>query len=166
MRHALYSCLMLLTLTAAASTPAASDHWAFQPVKSAPLPKVQTRNWANNPIDFFILQSLESKGIQPNSQADKITLLRRAYLDLIGIPPTPAQVQAFLENKSPRAYETVVEELLASPQYGERWARHWLDLARYAESEGFKADETRPHAWRYRDYVIQALNKDKPYDQF
>ena len=95
-----------------------------------------------------------------------MTLLRRVSLDLIGLPPTPEEVEAFLADASPDAYEKVVDRLLASPRYGERWARHWLDLARYAESEGFKADETRPNAWRYRDYVIKSFNDDKPYDRF
>src|SRR5207244_13120466 len=97
---------------------------------------------------------------------DRITLLRRAYLDLIGLPPTPEEVTAFLADQSPKAFSKVVERLLASPHYGERWGRHWLDLARFAESEGFKADEVRPNAWRYRDYVISSFNQDKPYDRF
>src|SRR5207253_9681469 len=98
--------------------------------------------------------------------ADKITLLRRASLDTIGLPPAPEEVDAFMTYTRPDAFERVVDRLLESPHYGERWARHWLDLARYAESEGFKGDETRPNAWRYRDYVIRSLNADKPYDRF
>ena len=121
---------------------------------------------ARNPIDAFILARLEEKGIQPNPPADKITLLRRASLDLIGLPPTPEEAQAFLADQSPDAFAKVVDRLLASPHYGERWGRHWLDLARYADSNGFKSDETRPNIWRYRDYVIQAFNEDKPYDRF
>ena len=106
------------------------------------------------------------QGHSAGAPADKITLLRRATFDLTGLPPTPEEVEAFLADNSPQAFEKVVDRLLASPQYGERWGRHWLDLARYAESEGFKADETRPNAWRYRDYVIQSFNADKPYNRF
>ena len=106
------------------------------------------------------------KKIKPNPPADRITLIRRATLDLTGLPPTPEDVQAFLADSSPDAYAKVVDRLLASPQYGERWGRHWLDLARYADTNGFKTDEPRPNIWRYRDYVIQAFNDDKPYDRF
>jgi len=141
-------------------------YWAFQKVKRPNPPSVKQTGWVRNPIDVFVLAELEAKGIPPKPPADKVTLLRRAYLDVIGLPPTPKQVDAFLADKSPQAFETVVDQLLASPHYGERWARHWLDLARYAESEGFKEDETRPNIWRYRDYVIQSFNSDKPYDRF
>ncbi|MGH9675111.1 MAG: DUF1549 and DUF1553 domain-containing protein, partial [Bryobacteraceae bacterium] len=119
-----------------------------------------------NPIDAFVLGKLKEKGLAPGAAADKVTLLRRVTLDLIGLPPSPEEVQAFSSDDSAGAYEKVVDRLLASPRYGERWARHWLDLARYAESEGFKADEFRPNVWRYRDYVIEAFNRDKPYDRF
>src|SRR5205823_5262070 len=122
--------------------------------------------WPRNAIDRFVLAKLEEKKLPHAADADKRTLLRRATFDLIGLPPTPEELQAFLEDTSPKAFSKVVERLLASPHYGERWGRHWLDLARYAESEGFKADETRPNAWRYRDYVIRSLNADKPYDRF
>lgn len=141
-------------------------HWAFQKVSRPAVPQVQNNDWVRSPIDAFVLARLEEHHIAPGRAADKRTLLRRAYLDLIGLPPTPAEVEDFLKDSSPRAFERVVDRLLDSPQYGERWARHWLDLARYAESEGFKADETRPNAWRYRDYVINSLNRDKPYDRF
>jgi hypothetical protein len=140
--------------------------WSFQKVKRTDPRAVQDAAWARNPIDTFILAKLESKGLRPNPAADRITLLRRVSFDLIGLPPTPEETQVFLADTSPDAYEKAVDRLLDSPQYGERWARHWLDLARYAESEGFKSDETRPNAWRYRDYVIQAFNSDKPYDRF
>lgn len=140
--------------------------WAFQPVAAGSPPAVKNPAWGNNEIDAFILAKLEEKGIAPGPQADKATLLRRAYLDLTGIPPEPEQVQAFLADSSPKAFENVVDQLLTSPHYGERWARHWLDIARYADSEGFKADETRPHIWRYRDYVIRSFNDDKPYTRF
>src|SRR5215475_5986437 len=142
------------------------DFWSFQKVKPQVPPAVKDAGWARNEIDRFILAKLESKGLHPNAPADKVTLIRRASFDLIGLPPTPEEVAAFVSDKSPQAFEKVVDRLLASPQYGERWGRHWLDLARYAESEGFKADETRPNAWHYRDYVIQSLNEDKPYDRF
>jgi hypothetical protein len=138
------------------------NYWAFQKVTKPPVPAVS----AHNPIDAFVLAKLQSQHLKPNPTADKITLIRRAYLDLIGLPPSPEEAQAFLADNSPEAFEKVVDHLLASPQYGERWGRHWLDLARYADSAGFKADETRPNVWRYRDYVIQSFNDDKPYDRF
>jgi hypothetical protein len=127
---------------------------------------VRDASWAKNPIDRFVLAKLEAKGVRPSPQADKVTLIRRASFDLTGLPPTPQEIAAFLADQSPDAFAKVVDRLLASPQYGERWGRHWLDLARFAESEGFKADEPRPNAWRYRDYVIQSFNTDKPYDRF
>jgi len=147
-------------------TEAQKRYWAFQPVAKPPVPPTRLKNWSSNPIDAFILAKLEEKGLKPNPPADKITLIRRASLDLIGLPPTPEEVQAFLADSSPDAFAKVVDRLLASPRYGERWGRHWLDLARYADSNGFKSDETRPNIWRYRDYVIQAFNDDKPYDRF
>ncbi len=142
------------------------NHWAYQKVTKPKPPAVRNRAWVRTPVDAFVLAKLEDKGISPSPAADKITLLRRATFDLTGLPPTPEEVSAFLSDKSPRAFEKVVDRLLGSPHYGEKWARHWLDLARYAESEGFKADETRPNAWRYRDYVIKSFNEDKPYDRF
>jgi Protein of unknown function (DUF1553)/Protein of unknown function (DUF1549) len=142
------------------------NYWAFQKVQKPAAPAVRNRAWVKTPVDAFILKELESKQIKPAPRADKVTLLRRATFDLTGLPPTPAEVKAFVDDDSPNAFEKVVDRLLASPHYGEKWARHWLDLARYAESEGFKADETRPNAWRYRDYVIKSFNQDKPYDRF
>jgi hypothetical protein len=130
--------------------------WAFQPVVKP----------AAAGIDPLVRAKLAEKGIKPNPPADRITLLRRVTFDLIGLPPTLEETQAFLADTSPDAWEKVVDRLLASPRYGERWARHWLDLARYADSEGFKSDETRPNVWRYRDYVIDSFNQDKPYDRF
>ncbi|MGP8245118.1 MAG: PSD1 and planctomycete cytochrome C domain-containing protein [Bryobacteraceae bacterium] len=141
-------------------------YWAFQKVVKPAVPQVKDRDWDRNPIDAFIMAELQDKNLRPNPPADKITLLRRATLDLIGLPPTPEEVRAFLADTSPGAFAKVVDRLLASPQYGERWGRHWLDLARYADTNGFKGDETRPNIWRYRDYVIQAFNQDKPYDRF
>jgi len=141
-------------------------HWSFQKVVPPTVPPVKQGNWVRHPLDAFVLAELERNCIEPGPLADKATLLRRATLDLLGIPPSPEEFRAFLADRSSGAFDRVLERLLASPHYGERWARHWLDLARYAESEGFKADETRPNAWRYRDYVIQSLNEDKPYDRF
>jgi hypothetical protein len=141
-------------------------HWSFQKVTRPDCPTVNHAQWVRNPIDTFIVSQLEAKEIEPGPAADKISLIRRAYLDLIGIPPGPEEVDAFLVDRSSQAFAKVVDRLLASPHYGERWGRHWLDLARFAESEGFKADETRPNAWRFRDYVIQSFNDDKPYDRF
>ncbi|MFN7921024.1 MAG: DUF1549 and DUF1553 domain-containing protein [Bryobacteraceae bacterium] len=140
--------------------------WAIQPVTDPAVPEVKNRAWVKNDIDAFVLAKLEEKGIAPNPQADKATLIRRASLVITGLPPTPEEMQAFLTDTSKNAYEKVVDRLLASDHYGERWARHWLDLARYADSEGFKSDETRPNVWRYRDYVIRSFNADKPYSKF
>ncbi len=140
--------------------------WAFQKVEKPRLPAVKNQAWVRSEIDAFVLARLEEKNLAPNPPADKLTLLRRATLDLTGLPPTSEEVHAFLGDSSPDAFGRVVDRLLASPRYGERWARHWLDVARYADSEGFKSDETRPNVWRYRDYVINSLNDDKPYDRF
>ncbi len=141
-------------------------HWAFQPIQRAELPAVNHAHWANTPVDRFILARLEAAGITPGEPASNATLLRRVYFDLIGLPPTPEEVQAFEQDRSPDAYERVVDRLLASPHYGERWGRHWLDLARYADSSGFHNDLDRPGAWHYRDYVIESFNADIPYRQF
>ena len=140
--------------------------WAFQKVVKPTVPTPADHAWVKNDIDAFILAKLEEKNLKPAPPADRITLIRRATLDLTGLLPTPEEVQAFTADTSPDAFAKVVDRLLASPRYGERWARHWLDLARYADSEGFKADETRPNIWRYRDYVIDSFNQDKPYDRF
>ena len=121
---------------------------------------------SSNPIDAFILAGLEANGLTPAPEADRPTLLRRLSFDLTGLPPSPEEVEAFLRDRSPDAYEKVVDRLLASPQYGERWAQHWLDLARYADTDGFEFDQARPNAWRYRDWVVDALNRDMPYDRF
>lgn len=147
-------------------TVAQRAYWAFQPVRRVALPTLKDGTRPANPVDAFIRTRLEAANIKPAGPADRITLLRRLSFDLTGLPPTPAEADAFLADQSPDAYGKVVDRLLASPRYGERWGRHWLDLARYAESEGFKADETRPNAWRYRDYVIKAFNENKPYDRF
>ncbi|HEU4754139.1 MAG TPA: DUF1549 and DUF1553 domain-containing protein, partial [Armatimonadota bacterium] len=147
-----------------AETPR-STHWAFQPVKHPAPPPVWNRSWAVNPIDRFILARLEQQGIRPSPPADRVTLLRRLHLDLTGLPPSPEEVGAFLGDHRPGAYERVVDRLLASPAYGERWARHWLDLARYADSNGYTVDGPR-QMWLYRDWVIRAFNSDMPFDRF
>jgi hypothetical protein len=146
--------------------PSDRKHWAFQPVKHPTVPGVQGATWARNPIDNFILTRLEEKGWRPGAPAEPRALLRRVYLDLVGLPPTPAEQEAFLRDPSPEKFAALVEELLASPHYGERWGRHWLDLVRYAETNGYERDATKPSAWRYRDYVIRSFNEDKPYDRF
>ncbi|MBI2825963.1 MAG: DUF1553 domain-containing protein [Planctomycetia bacterium] len=142
------------------------EHWAFVPVKRGEVPAVRDQAWVKNPIDAFVLARLEDEGLAPNPPADRLTLLRRVYLDLIGLPPTPAEQEAFLADTSADALGKVVDELLARPEYGERWARHWLDVVRYAESNGYERDGAKPSAWRYRDYVIDSFNADKPYDRF
>ena len=129
-------------------------------------PAVTNAAWARNDVDRFILATLEAKGLRPSPEASRQTLIRRVTFDLIGLPPTPEEVESFVRDTSPQAWERVVDRLLASPHYGERWGRHWLDLARYADSSGFHNDLDRPHAWRYRDYVIRSFNEDKPYARF
>jgi hypothetical protein len=153
----------------AESRPAAAQentHWAFRRVQRPAAPAVRDRAWVRTPIDAFVLSRLERAGLAPAGRADRRALLRRVYLDLVGMPPTPQEQQAFLRDPSPGAFEKVVDRLLARPEYGERWGRHWLDVVRYAESNGYERDGTKPNAWRYRDYVINALNQDKPYDRF
>ena len=146
-------------------------HWCWQPVKAAPLPEVKQKDWPRSPIDHFILAKLEAKGLKPAPPADPRTLIRRVTFDLTGLPPTPEEVEAFVREcdsggSRPRlAYEKLVERLLASPHYGERWGRHWLDLVRFAETYGHEFDFEIPEAYQYRDYVIRALNADVPYDQ-
>ena len=141
-------------------------YWAFQPVRNPRLPTVNDNGWEQSPVDRFILAKLEEKGIHPSPPADKMTLLRRASFDLIGLPPTEDEITEFLADDSPGAFKKVVNRLLDSPRYGEHWGRHWLDVARYADSTGNDEDHRYPYAWRYRDYVIQAFNDDLPYDQF
>jgi len=151
----------------------AKNHWAFRPVVKPELPELKTnlRNWAKNEIDYFIQAKLEEAGAVPSLPADKRTLIRRAYFDLIGIPPTMKQVQDFLADDSPSAFEKVIDDLLASEHYGERWGRYWLDVARYADTRGQQQnnrmmDNRMVHAWTYRDWVIQAMNNDMPYNKF
>jgi len=142
------------------------EHWAFVPPTSITPPAVAASEWVTNPIDAFVLARLEKAGLKPAPAASRTALLRRVTYDLTGLPPTPAEVEAFLADDSPQAYEKVVDRLLDSPRYGERWARHWLDIVRYADTNSFERDGVKPNAWRYRDYVIRSLNADKPYDQF
>ncbi len=144
----------------------AKDFWAFQAPKATPPPAVQDTAWPRTEVDQFLLAAQEAQGLHPVADADRRTLIRRVTFDLIGLPPKPEDIDAFLADKDTNAFEKVVDRLLASPQFGERWGRHWLDVARYAESTGKERNYTFPTAWRYRDYVIAALNADKPYDQF
>ena len=145
---------------------AASRHWAYQPIQLEPPPQVTRADWSTNPIDRFVLAKLESLGISPSEQADRHTLIRRLSLDLIGLLPSIDEVDTFVTDASPEAYEALVDRLLASPHFGERWGRHWLDMARYADSDGYEKDNPRPDAYRYRDWVIDAINSDMPFDQF
>jgi hypothetical protein len=142
------------------------DYWAFLPPKPQPLPAVKHRDWPRQTIDRFVLARLEKEGLSPSPEADKSALLRRVSLDIIGLPPTPEEQASFLADESPNAYEKQVERLLASPRYGERWASMWLDLARYADTKGYEKDTERPGVWPYRDWVIDAFNRNVPYDKF
>jgi len=146
--------------------PVDREHWAYLPVRKPAIPRVKNAEWPRIPIDNFLLAKLEAKGWKPAVPVPRGALLRRVYLNLIGIPPTPAEQRRFLADRSPNAFEIVVDDLLSRPGYGERWGRHWLDLVRYAETNGYERDATKPQAWRYRDYVIDALNADKPYNRF
>jgi hypothetical protein len=152
---------------AAATAVRKSDHWAYQPLRRPAVPEASSKHagWARTPVDRFILARLDSAGLKPSEEADRRTLIRRVSLDLTGLPPSIAEVDAFLADSSEGAYERVVDRLLASPHYGERWGRHWLDLARYADSNGYTIDSART-IWKYRDWVIAALNRDLPFDQF
>jgi Protein of unknown function (DUF1553)/Protein of unknown function (DUF1549)/Planctomycete cytochrome C len=146
--------------------PKSSTHWAFQKIQRPDAPAVRDRAWARNPVDHFILARLEAEGIAPSPEAGKLTLLRRVSLDLTGLPPAPEEIREFQRDNRPDAYERLVDRLLDSPHYGEKWARYWLDLARYADSDGYEKDRARPWAWRYRHWVIDALNRDMPFDEF
>ncbi len=141
--------------------------WSLRRPRRPPVPATKKNDgWGHNPIDAFILAKLEEKGLEHAPEANKRTLIRRAFFDLTGLPPTPKQVESFLEDSSPDAYKKLIDDLLVSPRYGERWARHWLDVVRYADSKGYETDEYFPNAWRYRDYVIKSFNENKPYDRF
>ncbi|MEO6182204.1 MAG: PSD1 and planctomycete cytochrome C domain-containing protein [Verrucomicrobiota bacterium] len=150
----------------APKTNEAQTYWAFQPVKNQPPPPIKNKEWVKNPIDQFILAQLETQKMVPGLRADKLTLIRRATFDLIGLPPTPGEIDNFLSDKSINAFEKIVDRLLASPHYGERWGRHWLDVVRYADTSGCNSDYPIPAAYKYRNYVIQSFNRDKPFDQF
>jgi hypothetical protein len=141
-------------------------HWSFQKIRRPVPPVVGRRAWVRNPIDRFILARLDAEGIKPSPEAPKEALIRRVSLDITGLLPTPREVAEFVADPRPDAYERLVDRLLNSPHYGEKWARHWLDLARYADSDGYEKDRSRPWAWRYREWVIDALNRDMPYDEF
>ncbi|MEW6156289.1 MAG: DUF1553 domain-containing protein [Verrucomicrobiota bacterium] len=143
-----------------------STHWAYHPPRWPALPAVKKSNWIRNPIDQFVLARLEEHRLSPAPEADRRTLIRRLSFDLTGLPPTPAETRAFLEDRRPDAFERLIDQMLMKPQYGERWARHWLDLARFCESHGFEYDKMREHAWPYRDYVVRSFNQDKPYVRF
>src|SRR5882724_26157 len=147
--------------------PAPGDKfWAFQPVRKPAVPAVKHVGWVQSPVDAFVLAKLEASGLPAPQPVDKRALIRRVTFDLTGLPPTPAEVEAFLADNSPGAFRVLVERLLASPSYGERWARHWLDLVRFAQTNGHEFDNDKLDPWRYRDYVIRAFNQDLPYDQF
>jgi hypothetical protein len=171
-RAAALTAWLLLALPgarASAGEDAPARHWSLRPVGTPAVPRVEReadRQWAHTPVDAFILAGLRRAGLAPAPSADRRTLIRRLSFDLTGLPPAPEEVDAFLADARPDAYERLVERLLASPRYGERWGRHWLDVVRYAETEGFEYDRLRPGAWRYRDYVIRSFNADLPYDRF
>ena len=146
--------------------PSTFSHWSFQLIRRAEIPRVKNPAWVRNPIDNFVLARLERERMKPSSEADRTALIRRLYLDLVGLPPTPEQVDAFVNDKRRDAYDRLVDLLLSSPHFGERWGRHWLDLARYADSAGYQIDRVRPGAYLYRDWVIDSFNRDQPFDQF
>ena len=177
--YPLHVCLLLLISAAALCCPAfiyaaepartnsrERNHWAFETPLNPPVPSVKDDSWIRSLVDSFVFSRLENARLHPAPPASKSALLRRITFDLTGLPPTPEELQSFQDDSRPDAYVRVVDRLLASPHYGERWAQHWLDVVRYAESNGYELDAERPHAWQYRDYVIQSLNADKPYDQF
>src|SRR4051812_46719643 len=152
----------------AGGAPGVPDDWAFRPAQRQAVPPIPPDRaaWVRNPIDAFVLAKQQEQGLSPSPEADRRTLIRRLSFDLTGLPPTPQEVKAFVDDASADAYEKVVERLLASPAYGERWARHWLDVVHYGESHGYDKDKPRPNAWPYRDYVIRSFNDDKPYSRF
>ncbi|MEO7651009.1 MAG: DUF1549 domain-containing protein, partial [Bryobacteraceae bacterium] len=161
--------MAIITLLGALCGSAAAPNaalWSLRPVERPTVPPVRDGAWPRNTIDRFVLARLEREGIAPAPPAEAATLLRRVTLDLTGLPPTPDEVAAFLADPAPGAWERVVDRLLASPHYGEKWGRHWLDQARYADSDGYRGDAFRPYAWRWRHWVIAALNRDMPFDQF
>ena len=142
------------------------EHWSFRPIVRPKVPIVENQEWYFNPIDAFVMRNLDKAGLRPNPTATRRELVRRATYDLIGLPPAPEEVEAFTNDATPDAYERLIDRMLASPHYGEKWAEHWLDIARYSQTDGYQNDKEKPDAWRYRDYVIRSLNDDKPYDRF
>lgn len=152
--------------TTVSATKSQPVHWSFQPIGRPAPPRTRNETWGRNAIDRFVLARLEREGIEPSPETDRRTLIRRVSFDLTGLPPTPDDVDAFLRDNRPDAYEHLVDRLFQSPHFGERWARHWLDLARYADSDGYEKDYVRPNAWRWRHWVIDAFNEDKPFDRF
>lgn len=160
------NCAALPVVTVDPPADAGARHWAFNPPGQPEVPAVRDRAWPRSPIDRFILAGLEARGLRPARPPDKRTLIRRATFDLTGLPPTADEIDAFLDDQSPDAFAKVVDRLLASPAYGERWGRHWLDVARYADSNGLDENVAHGNAWRYRDYVVSSFNADKPFDQF
>ncbi len=164
----LFVLFVFFVVNSSSSAAEEERHWAFQPVKNPSPPVVRQRDWPRTSVDPFILAKLEARGLTPSARADRRTLLRRVTFDLLGLPPTPEEIAAFEADRSPEAWAKVVDRLLASPHYGERWGRYWLDVARYADTKGyvFFEEEAYPWAWTYRDYVIRAFNEDLPYDRF
>ena len=158
--------LFVLLAFPLATVAVEESHWSFLPLQRPPLPLIDNSGWCRTPVDYFVLQKQQQRSLKPSLQASRDVLIRRAAMDLTGLPPTRRQVESFQNDNQPGAWNRVVERLLASPRYGERWGRHWLDLARYADSNGFEFDFVRPHAWHYRDYVIASFNQDKPNDTF
>jgi hypothetical protein len=140
----------------------AAEHWAYQALARPAPPEVKDEAWVRNPIDRFVLARLEERGIAPSTEADRYTLIKRLYYDLVGLPPTPEEVDSFVSDASERAYENLVDRLLASPHFGERWGRHWLDKARFADSDGYEKDNNRPDAWRYRGWLSMRSTRTCP----
>ena len=159
-------CVVSVLLVALVSGLQASQAWPYTAPAEISPPEISPSEGLSNGIDAFIVDALEKKGLKPSPRANKATLIRRVTFDLIGLPPTPEAVNAFVQDERAEAYGELVEKLLKDPRYGERWAKFWLDLARYADTAGYEGDPDLPHAWRYRDYVIDAFNEDKPYDLF
>src|SRR6266849_4858803 len=140
--------------------------WSFRSLTRPSIPTVKDQSWIRTPIDSFILAKLESKGLRPSPAADRVTFIRRATYDLHGLPPTPEEIDSFLTDSAPDAYEKLIDQLLNSPRYGERWGRYWLDVVHYGDTHGYDKDKRRDHAWPFRDYVIRSLNADRPYGRF
>ena len=146
--------------------PIGGDWWAWQPLERPEVPSVTGAAWVRNPVDSFILAELEAANLAPAPEADRHTLVRRVALDVTGLPPTPAEIAAFMDDPAPDAYERMVDRFLESPQHGVKWARHWLDAVRYADTDGYERDRVKPEAWRYRDWVVGAINEDLPWNRF